>query len=52
MTDGEDRMTLLKLPSHALAMILCNVARSDAQMGLIEALKARGYGQRVDQFCV
>lgn len=44
MTDREDRMTLLKLPSHALAMILCNVARSDAQMGLIEALKARGFG--------
>lgn len=41
--DGEYRLPLLQLPSHVLAMILCNVARSDAQ-NLIEALKARGYG--------
>jgi hypothetical protein len=38
------RMPLSTLPGHVLAKILCDVAESETQMGLVELLEARGYG--------
>ncbi len=43
MTSDQYRMPLAQLPVHVLTQILCSVAHSEAQMGLIEALKTRGY---------
>ncbi len=38
------RMPLAELPGHVLAKILCDVAESETEMGLVELLEARGYG--------
>lgn len=38
------RMPLSHLPGHVLAKILCDVAESETETGLVELLEARGYG--------
>jgi hypothetical protein len=38
------RMPLSQLPVHVLAKILCDVAESETETGLVELLEARGYG--------